>query len=68
MLCTPAYRAILHAVLVGTFLSVTGCAYVAKRPDSPARHVSFHELNQAERSGERYYPITRLKAKLDSAD
>jgi hypothetical protein len=55
MLCTTECRAILYPVLVGTFLSITGCAYVAKRPDSPARHVNFHEVNQAGPSGERYY-------------
>lgn len=47
----PGIRLALPAAL----LLAAGCAYFAKTPDTPARHVRFQELNQPDGAGERYY-------------
>jgi hypothetical protein len=48
------FRTTLRASLAAGFLIVSGCAYFATTPDSPARKVHFRDLNQPA-GGDRHY-------------
>jgi len=45
----------IRSASTALLLLSSGCAYFARTPDTPARHVHFRDLNQAESPGDRYY-------------
>jgi hypothetical protein len=45
----------LRPIVLAALALAPGCAYFAKTPDTPARHVHFQDLNQPGPPGERYY-------------
>jgi hypothetical protein len=45
----------IRTAFAAAVLLTSGCAFFARTPDTPARHVRFQDLNQLEGPGDRHY-------------